>query len=177
MTTSQSTEMPQEQEVSEANPKIYRSVPLRYRCGGFMFEKHELRLTSQEDVDKFEEAISYLSPVDRNNIRTIDIDAANALAIKHARARAHQGGQNSGVKPISEQTINHQNAEEQARAGMTPDEIAAAAISTGKPDTNFMPVEKVDTSDGNTPTPAPVAEPKPAAPAPGGNSLANLVKG
>lgn len=117
-------------EISETNPKIYRCQSQRLKIKRFQFEKSELRLKSLKDVEEFEALLEGLNPTDRIKISTIDLDAANALALQHMRSRAHSGGMHSGVKPVSQDTINMHNAEDMARAGMSDAQIEAARIST-----------------------------------------------
>lgn len=183
-TTSPDTaqELPVNPEVTPETPKIYRSIAMNYGLGKYRFVKHQLKATSPEEVEEIEALLEGLSPPDRSQIVTIDVQAANKLALLHQRSAAHRGGMHSGVKPISTDTINHQNSEELLRAGMTPEQVKSAEISLGSDaDSNFMQVENVDTASmTEDPAPAPAPESAPAGPsttpAPAAGSLASLIK-
>ncbi len=79
--TSNADDTVDEEESGDRNPVlIATSAPIqRFKIGRFQFERAVLNLYSQEDADAFRKLLKGLPPVDRNQIKIIDKDAAEAM--------------------------------------------------------------------------------------------------
>lgn len=67
-------------DVKDKIEKIYTSSPvMRLKLGKFQFDKGVLTLTDQNDVEQFDKLLSTLPPRERNAIRTISLEKANAM--------------------------------------------------------------------------------------------------
>lgn len=89
---------------SESNQplKMYHTPGIeRYKVGRFQFEKGRLELRKQKDVEEFQKVLDDLAenaPRERNRIKTISIEAAEAMV--RSRAPAVQRGVDSASNRI-----------------------------------------------------------------------------
>jgi len=108
----------------------------------FRFEKHQLTLHTQADVDEFEALLTGLNPVDRLQVKTISVEAADEFVKTFQKRQAHAGAFNSMAFAAVQQHREIGINEELQRAGVNPE---TAQVSQVENDPNFVATERVDT--------------------------------
>lgn len=116
-------DLEQVQETGAIQGKIYSSHPVsNYQIGRFQFNNSTLTLGNDDDISEFEGLLKTLPLYERNKVRTLSIDAANALAIETGRitkgfddgsskameklraSNPKTGGENMGTKDSGQNT-------------------------------------------------------------------------
>jgi len=143
--------------ISTAN---YTCHPIqKFQVARFQFLNGQLKLEGEADIAEFQEVLDGLDPIVRQNIRTVSVAVADAIAKAHQQPQAMAGLGNSGasqrVRRVDD-TIS--TVEDLIRQGVDPIQaearVKAMTDAIDGPEEDAVQVEKVTMPTEVTPPPA-----------------------